>query len=68
MNKCVQCGDRVPAARWALGRHLCMPCGEQSARAARSSWCVAPLHKGNYLLITDRRDLIGLNNKGGLVR
>lgn len=46
----------------------CLPCGEQEARAERAGWCVAPMHKSNYMLITNRQDLAGLNNKGGLVR
>jgi hypothetical protein len=29
---------------------------------------VANLHKSNSILITDRRDLIGINQKGGLVK
>ncbi len=31
-------------------------------------WCIAPLHKSSYMLITNRQDLVGLNNKGGLVK
>jgi len=26
------------------------------------------MHKSNYLLITDRDDLLGINNKGGMYR
>jgi len=26
------------------------------------------MHKSNYMLMTDRADLRGLNNKGGLVK
>jgi hypothetical protein len=26
------------------------------------------LHKSNYMLVTSRADLAGLNNKGGIVR
>jgi hypothetical protein len=29
---------------------------------------VAPMHKSNYMLITNTDDLVGLNNKGGLVK
>ena len=67
-NTCPQCGDAVPAARIALGRRLCLPCGEDEARAERRSWCVVPMHKSNYVLLTDRRDLPGIGNKGGLHR
>ena len=42
--------------------------GEEAAREERSHWCVAPLHKSNYVLVTNKQDLAGLNNKGGLVR
>lgn len=65
---CPQCGDTVPAARAALGRRLCLPCGEEAARDERRGWTVVPMHKSNYMLLTDRRDLMGINNKGGLHR
>ena len=67
-NTCPQCGDAVPAARVALGRRLCLPCGEEHARQERAGWTIAPLHKSNYMLLTDKRDLHGINNKGGLHR
>jgi hypothetical protein len=67
-NTCPQCGDAVPAARIALGRRLCLPCGEEHARQERQSWTIAPLHKSNYMLLTSREDLKGINNKGGLHR
>lgn len=67
-NSCPQCGDAVPAARVALGRRLCLPCGEEHARQERQSWTVVPMHKSNYMLLTDRRDLPGIGNKGGLHR
>lgn len=65
---CTLCGDDIPPARYKLGYRTCMMCGEEAARAIRAAWCVAPLHKSNYMLITDRRDLAGLNNKGGIVK
>jgi hypothetical protein len=65
---CPQCGDTVPAARAALGRRLCLPCGEEAARDERRSWTVVPMHKSNYVLLVDRRDLPGIGNKGGLHR
>ncbi len=68
MSTCPQCGDSVPAARVALGRRLCLPCGEEHARQERQSWTIAPLHKSNYMLLTSKEDLKGINNKGGLHR
>lgn len=67
-HHCCSCGDHVPAARWHLGHHLCKPCGDDYARDARRSWTVAPMHKSNYMLITNTDDLVGLNNKGGLTK
>lgn len=63
---CVACGDTFAPARRNAGYHLCLPCGEHQARKVRHT--VAPLHKSNYILVSDKADLIGLNNKGGLVR
>ena len=65
---CCWCGDDVEPPRWELGYRVCLVCGEEQARAARAKWCIAPMHKSNYMLITNKDDLIGLNNKGGLVK
>ena len=65
---CCWCGDDVASGRWALGIRCCLTCGETQAVKARASWCVAPMHKSNYMLITNRQDLAGLNNKGGIVK
>ena len=64
---CCWCGDDVASGRWALGIRCCLTCGETQAIKDRASWCVAPMHKSNYMLITNRQDLAGLNNKGGIV-
>ena len=68
MSSCVVCGDDVDARRVALGYKVCLFCGEDIAKAERAMWCVAPMHKSNYMLITNMDDLKGLNNKGGLVK
>lgn len=65
---CENCGNPVRRERAALGYKTCLPCGEKAAKKARMGWCVAPMHKSNYVLVTDHRDLQGLNNKGGLVK
>jgi hypothetical protein len=65
---CCWCGDDVASGRWALGIRCCLTCGETQAIKDRASWCVAPMHKSNYMLITNRQDLAGLNNKGGIVK
>ena len=62
--ECTECGEKYPAARAALGYRLCLTCGDKKARAARTSWCIAPVHKSNYILVTNREELKFINNKG----
>ena len=68
MSTCHICGDDVRPQRWALGYRLCLPCGEEQARQERTSWCIVPMHKSNYILLVDKKDLPGIGNKGGLHR
>lgn len=65
---CVECSEPVSSKRAALGYCTCLDCGDKQARDARSRWTVAPVHKSNYMLITDPSLLMGLNNKGGNVK
>lgn len=60
---CVRCGDNYPVQRAKAGYRLCLLCGDDSARKQRASWCIAPMHKSNYVLITNPADLIGINVK-----
>lgn len=55
------CGVQIAPARYALGFRTCLECGEVKAKQTRHT--VAPMHKSNYILITDRDLLVGLNNK-----
>ena len=66
IRPCIICGSPVAHGRWALGYKTCMPCGEMASKEIK--WCVVPMHKSNLVLITDVSDLIGINNKGGLVK
>jgi predicted RNA-binding Zn-ribbon protein involved in translation (DUF1610 family) len=63
---CTSCGDDVAAGRWNAGFHLCLLCGEERAKQRR--FTVVPMHKSNYIACFNRDDLIGINNKGGLVK
>jgi ribosomal protein L37AE/L43A len=63
---CRECGEPIKAARYALGYKLCLLCGEEAAHQVKHT--IAPMHKSNYVVITDREDLKGLNNKGGMHR
>jgi hypothetical protein len=63
---CAICGDTFSPKRANAGYNRCMPCGDALARASIRT--IAPMHKSNYMLITDLDDLRGINNKGGLHR
>jgi ribosomal protein L37AE/L43A len=65
-NLCIKCGDHVLHARYRLGYTTCLKCGEAIAKETKHT--IAPMHKSNYMVITNREDLKGLNNKGGNVR
>jgi len=60
-NHCRNCGDDIPHARWSLGFKHCMSCGETLARKVKHT--LVPLHKSNYIVVTDMSLLIGINNK-----
>jgi ribosomal protein L37AE/L43A len=62
---CINCSDDVNPNRWALGFKTCLSCGEALARAVRH--CIVPMHKSNYVPVTNRDDLVGINSKGGIV-
>lgn len=63
---CDKCSQPVNKYRYEIGYTTCKPCGEAQARQVRH--CIVPMHKSNYVVITDRRDLMGINNKGGFYR
>lgn len=65
---CTHCDDEIDPRRYALGYRICLFCGEEAAREERRGWTIAPLHKSNYMLLTSKEDLKGINNKGGLHR
>jgi len=65
---CRTCGDEIVPPERGMSTSLCVLCGEEQARQERSTWCVAPMHKSNYMLFTNKVDLKGINNKGGLVK
>lgn len=63
---CVRCDTLYPRERAALGYQTCMRCGEELAR--NQIHTVVPMHKSNYMVVTNRADLRGINNKGGFFR
>lgn len=58
---CAKCGDNIDLRRVGLGYNLCLICGEAEARKRKHT--IAPMHKSNYVLITDTELLKGINNK-----
>ena len=65
---CIRCGGEVGRERGEIGYKYCLMCGDDVAKEERASWCVAPMHKSNYMLFTRVEDLAGINNKGGIVK
>ena len=66
MTHCVYCSTEVNDKRVKLGYNTCMVCGDKEAKS--KVFTVLPLHKSNYMLVTNREDLIGFNTKGGIVK
>jgi ribosomal protein L37AE/L43A len=58
---CVKCGDDVPRQRWVLGIKLCLDCGEVNAKLRKHT--IVPMHKSNYVVVTDLQLLVGINSK-----
>lgn len=65
-TQCDRCGASLNPIRYDLGYTTCMPCGERMARQRRHT--IVPMHKSNYIVVTNREDLKGINNKGGFYR
>jgi hypothetical protein len=64
---CMVCGEKItPKGRAELGYRTCLEHGDDQAKSRK--FCIAPMHKSNYMLITNRADLLGINNKGGIVK
>ena len=55
-----------PKERERLGYDTCLACGEAEANQRRHT--VVPMHKSNYVPVTNLIDLRGINNKGGFFR
>lgn len=64
MKYCL-CGEPIVQGRAALGFKTCLDCGEQAARQKKHT--IVPMPKSNYVVVTDRSLLLGLNSshKGG---
>jgi hypothetical protein len=64
--QCVYCAVNIHPYRANLGYETCLECGERQARKVKH--CIVPMHKSNYIVVSNREDLKGINNKGGFYR
>jgi predicted nucleic acid-binding Zn ribbon protein len=62
MNRCYDCGAKIPPARSALGYDRCLTCGEERARQRKHT--IVPMHKSNYMVVTDRSLLAQITRPG----
>ena len=60
---CKLCGGSISEGRLSLGYRLCLDCGEVEARNRK--FTIVPMHKSNYVVISNPDDLKGINTKGG---
>ena len=61
--QCVGCGEVYSVRRARLGYNVCLECGDCQATKQRASYCVVPLPKQGYTLVTRKDDLLHLNQK-----
>ena len=62
---CNVCGiEEVMPARYQLGYRSCLKCGQVTA--GKRKFTIVPMHKSNYVVISNKKELKGINNKGGL--
>jgi len=61
MDYCKWCGQLIASGRVELGYRSCMPCGQREAQRVRHT--IVPLHKSNYIPVSDRKMLAMLNPK-----
>jgi len=63
---CRCCETLLPRKRAQLGYDTCISCGEIEAQKVKHT--IVPMHKSNYVVVSDKADLKGINNKGGFYR
>ena len=59
--QCSECDAEVNPKRHALGYNVCLECGEIMASERKHT--IVPMHKSNYVVVTRKSDLKGINNK-----
>ena len=62
MDRCKWCAQVIAPSRANIGYQTCKPCGERDARAYKHT--IVPMHKSNYMPVTDREMLKQLTRPG----
>jgi hypothetical protein len=57
--KCRICGHEIDPPERAAIKPICLECGEEAAKQVRHT--IVPMAKSNYVVVTDRSLLKGLN-------
>ena len=58
---CRNCSETITTKRVELGYTTCLDCGE--AEAKQVTHTVVPMHKSNYVVVTNFKHLVGINTK-----
>jgi hypothetical protein len=59
--RCKLCGEIYPIERMRIGFAVCLPCGDEIAKERK--FTIVPMHKSNYVAVTNTIDLKQLNPK-----
>ena len=62
-TKCILCNAEVHPLRVQAGIDTCIHCGDKQAKQRKH--CIVPMHKSNYIVVTNHDDLVRINNKSG---
>jgi hypothetical protein len=70
MSQCIYCGAFLAPHR--IEYKKCIECAteEEQRVGIKPKFGLVPMHKGHYFPVFDfnKEDLVGINNKGGLVK
>lgn len=65
---CTECREPIDTRRANIGKTTCIECQADIDKTQPPTRTIVPMHKSNYIPIFDPADLLGINNKGGLVK
>ena len=58
---CRRCSETITTKRVELGYTTCLACGDAEAKQVVHT--VVPMHKSNYVVVTNFKHLVGINTK-----